>query len=99
MTTRDPFTQKPEDANAERLYRRFALRLKEVAQTSGGREFIECVLEMSNMNTLSFNANALTMAFNEGRRSLGLDISRMIDPDSYQLILKEGYERRRIKRH
>lgn len=104
MKQRDPF-DKAEIAKREeiefdrqRAIERIRLLLKNVMSDKEGRELVFFLLDLSQCDTLSFNTNALTMAFGEGRRSYGLDLKRLIDPELYQLMLKESYERTRNKR-
>lgn len=105
MKQRDPFDQaeiaKREEIEFERqrAIERTRLLLKNVMRDKDGRELVFFMLDLSQCDTLSFNTNALTMAFNEGRRSYGLDLKRLIDPELYQQMLKESYERNRNKRH
>lgn len=104
MKQRDPFDQaeiaKREEIEFERqrAIERTRLLLKNVMRDKDGRELVFFMLDLSQCDTPSFNTNALTMAFNEGRRSYGLDLKRLIDPELYQLMLKESYERTRNKR-
>lgn len=105
MKQRDPFDQaeiaKREEIEFERqrAIERTRLLLKNLMRDKDGRELVFFMLDLSQCDTVSFNTNALTMAFNEGRRSYGLDLKRLIDPELYQLMLKESYERNRNKRH
>lgn len=105
MKQRDPFDQiaieenrKEVEFQRQRAINRVRLLLKNVMQDADGRELVFFMLDLSQCDTLSFNTNALSMAFNEGRRSYGLDLKRLIDPELYQLMLKESYERTRNKR-
>ena len=82
----------------QRAIERIRLLLKNVMSDKEGRELVFFLLDLSQCDTLSFNTNALTMAFGEGRRSYGLDLKRLIDPELYQQMLKESYERTRNKR-
>lgn len=105
MKQRDPFDLAAIEKDREELeferqraITRVRLLLKNVMQDKDGRELVFFMLDLSQCDTVSFNTNALTMAFNEGRRSYGLDLKRLIDPELYQLMLKESYERTRNKR-
>lgn len=104
MKQRDPFDPaeiaKREEIEFERqrAIERTRLLLKNVMCDKDGRELVFFMLDLSQCDMVSFNTNALTMAFNEGRRSYGLDLKRLIDPELYQLMLKESYERARNKR-
>lgn len=60
-----------------------------------GRRFMARLLERAGVWRLSFNTNALTMAFNEGTRNEGLRLLAQITthcPDRYTEMLKEGKE-------
>lgn len=57
-----------------------------------GRAFIFKMLERSNVFGISFNTNAMTMAFNEGNRNFGLKLLNdimSICPENYSLMMKE----------
>lgn len=105
MKQRDPFDQaeiaKREEIEFERqrAIERTRLLLKNFMRDKDARELVFFMLDLSQCDTVSFNTNALTMAFNEGRRSYGLDLKRLIDPELYQQMLRESYERNRNKRH
>ena len=63
-------------------------------QMSGqrGRRVVRRILGTSYVMSPSFNTNALQMAFNEGRRSVGLDLLKVIEhrcPDEYLTMLRE----------
>ena len=83
-----------EDVQRKKLKLAFANVLK----TYEGREVILHLLDLTQNFVSSFNTNALSMAYAEGRRSVGLDLLRQIDPESYQQLLKEHHERT-IQRH
>ncbi len=60
-----------------------------------GRRFVARLLERAGVWRLSFNTNALTMAFNEGTRNEGLRLLAQITahcPDRYAEMLKESKE-------
>lgn len=102
MTKRDPFNfEKNLEERDELELRRKIVRdrikdlLDQVMATKGGRELIHNILEITQINTCSFNTNALSMSFSEGRRSVGLDIQGLIKPDSYLLMIGESNERRK----
>lgn len=60
-----------------------------------GRRFMVRLLERAGVWRLSFNTNALTMAFNEGTRNEGLRLLAQIAahcPDRYTEMLKESKE-------
>lgn len=83
-----------EEVNRKKL----KLAYSNVLKTYEGREVILHLLDLTQNFVSSFNTNALSMAYAEGRRSVGLDILRQIDPESYQQLLKEQYERI-VQRH
>ncbi|MBQ9240551.1 MAG: hypothetical protein IJ164_04320 [Duodenibacillus sp.] len=95
---RDPYAPSSEDAVQTQTARAREL-VADVASSRNGREFLALVLDISQMNVSSFSPNALTMAFNEGRRSVGLSVASLIDHDTYQVMLKEAYERRKQQRN
>lgn len=60
-----------------------------------GRRFVDRLLKRSGVWRLSFNTNALTMAFAEGTRNEGLRLLGQITmhcPDRYTEMLKESKE-------
>lgn len=60
-----------------------------------GRRFVARLLERAGVWRLSFNTNALSMAFNEGTRNEGLRLLAQITahcPDRYTEMLKESKE-------
>lgn len=106
MTKRDPFntaeiaTEREErEFERQKVIDRTKHLLRSLMQTTEGRELVYFLLDLSQVNTSSFNTNALAMAFNEGRRSFGIDLQRLLDPELYQSMLKESYERTRKQRH
>ena len=67
--------------------------LKWLMSNKRGRRFIVRQLECAGVWRLSFNTNALTMAFNEGTRNEGLRLLAQITthcPDRYMEMLKES---------
>lgn len=101
MSQRDPFDQavinaaiaERKDAE-ERKLRVIRRTLEYVMETPEGRKAMEVILDITNLHQPSFSTNALTMAFNEGKRSVGLTLLSLIDPISYQQLLKESHARR-----
>ena len=83
-----------EDLQRKKLKLAFANVLK----TQEGREVVLHLFDLTQNFVSSFSTNALSMAYAEGRRSVGLDLLRQIDPESYQQLLKEHHERT-IQRH
>lgn len=69
--------------------------LKWLMSNKRGRRFVARLLERAGVWRLSFNTNALTMAFNEGTRNEGLRLLAQITahcPDRYTEMLKESNE-------
>lgn len=69
--------------------------LKWLMSNKRGRRFMARLLERAGVWRLSFNTNALTMAFNEGTRNEGLRLLAQITahcPDRYTEMLKESKE-------
>lgn len=69
--------------------------VKFVMSDKRGRRHMHRVLERSGVYRLSFNTNALSMAFAEGNRNEGLRILTILTefcPDLYTLMLKEQKE-------
>lgn len=69
--------------------------LKWLMSNKRGRRFMARLLERAGVWRLSFNTNALTMAFNEGTRNEGLRLLAQITahcPDRYTEMLKESNE-------
>lgn len=60
-----------------------------------GRRFVRGLMERAGVYRLSFNTNALMMAFHEGQRNEALALLDLIIahcPDRYAEMLKEGKE-------
>ena len=98
---RDPFDTSSVDKAREELefqrqQRMLRLRdqLKSVMSTKDGRELVFSLLDLCQVNASSFSTNALSMAFAEGRRSVGLDLQRFLDPDLYLAMLREANGRK-----
>lgn len=63
--------------------------------TRRGRRVAGYFRDMAKHDVLSFSTNALTMAHNEGRRGVGLEIDAVLSAasfDSFILMLKETKE-------
>ena len=73
--------------------KKLKLAYANVLKSRDGREVVLHLLEMTQVFVSSFNTNALSMSYAEGRRSIGLDVLRQIDPESVQQLLKEYHER------
>lgn len=105
MRSRNPFEQKFVDdevenrkENDERYARRVRRAIEHVMSSKEGREAMEIILDFTRMHCTSFSTEPLTMAYNEGRRSVGILLTSLLSPDSYQLMLKEANERRNEQR-
>lgn len=69
--------------------------LRWVMSTKQGRRFMHRLLSGAGVFQLSFNTNALTMAFNEGGRNIGLNLVGQVNeacPDRYTEMLNEQKE-------
>lgn len=67
--------------------------LKWLMSNKRGRRFVFRALERAGVWRLSFNTNALSMAFNEGQRNEGLRLMANITahcPDRYTEMLEES---------
>lgn len=98
---RDPFDKTANDHGREEIeyqrqqrLARLQDQLKVVMSTKDGREMFFNILDLCQLNASSFSTNALSMAFCEGRRSVGLDLQRVLDPDLYVQMLREQHGRR-----
>lgn len=101
MKKRDPFdlqalaeTREEIEFQREQRMARFRDQVKAAMSTKDGREMIFSILDLCQLQVSSFNTNALSMAFAEGRRSVGLDLQGSLDPDLYLLMLREQHDRR-----
>ena len=57
-----------------------------------GRRFLRLILDRSGACRSSFDTNAMAMAFNEGRRSLGVELLRVMQahcPDLHAQMLDD----------
>ena len=102
MKNRDPFdieknalTREDIDFHRQQICRRIRILLEKTMRTEEGRELIFNLLEMGQINASSFNTNALAMAYQEGRRSVGLSLQALVQNDYYLLMLEEANERRK----
>jgi hypothetical protein len=67
--------------------------IRQIMSSSEGRAWIHEVLSMSHVYSSSFSTNALTMAYSEGERNIGLRITADIvsaSPERYLEMLKEN---------
>lgn len=102
MKKRDPFdlqalaeTREEIEFQREQRMARFRDQVKAAMSTKDGREMIFSILDLCQLQVSSFNTNALSMAFAEGRRSVGLDLQGSLEPDLYLLMLREQHDRRK----
>ena len=99
MSRRDPYDlHGQEDQQAKRYQRIRLVAANEVAdvkwlmENKRGRRFAFGLLERAGVWRLSFDSVAMTMAFNEGRRSEGLRLMGLITehcPQGYTAMLAE----------
>lgn len=71
--------------------------LKWLLGSRRGRRIVWRLLEQSGVFRMSFNTNAMQMAFAEGNRNLGNRVLAQINavnPEAYVLMMKEANERR-----
>lgn len=69
--------------------------LKWLMNAKRGRRIVHRWLERAGVWQLSFNTNAMTMAFNEGRRNEGLALTTKLMlacPEQWALMIKENAE-------
>lgn len=69
--------------------------MKWLMSNKRGRRFVWRLLDQAGVWRLSFNTNALTMAFAEGQRNAGLRLLAQITaecPERYSEMLKESSE-------
>lgn len=67
--------------------------LKWLMGSKRGRRFMYRLLDRAGVWNLSFNTNAMTMAFNEGRRNEGLALTNKLMiacPEQWALMVKEN---------
>lgn len=96
MRDRNPIAaEKADDEKTLRAKSRINLALRSVMATREGRQVLQWVIESTGASGSSFNPNALTMAFSEGRRSVGIQLSdrlRDVSLDYFKLMKEESYE-------
>ncbi len=92
----------PEEQEAARREERERIHVLQLQETEDlkwllgakrGRRIMHRLLERAGVWQLSFNTNAMTMAFNEGRRNEGLALTNklMIScPEQWALMIKEN---------
>lgn len=106
MHTHDPMDmQSQEDAKAAKALGARVVRdtdesdFKWLMGSKRGRRIVWRLLERAGVFQLSFNTNAMTMAFSEGRKNEGLRIISQIHtlcPDLYPVMTKEALHDNRI---
>lgn len=97
--THDPLDIRGQDASREEAQQRTRLAhhveaedIKWLMNSKRGRRIARRILERAGVFQLSFNTNALTMAFAEGRRNEGLALMAVITehcPERYTEMMKE----------
>lgn len=105
MSNYDPTNiKKQKEAHAENRKRRKLSRdnerddIKWLMGSRRGRRIIWRQLERAGVFRLTFNTNAMTMAFAEGNRNEGLHILGVIHsacPELYHIMVEEANERKR----
>ena len=81
------------NAKAERRARQEAEDLRWLLSGPRGRRIVYRQLETAGVFRLSFNTNAMAMAFNEGQRNAGLQTLAQVMaalPEAYALMVKEN---------
>ncbi len=81
--------QKKDERDAEKERKLLLARVRDVAQTPAGKDFIWELLSMAGIYATTFTGNSQG-AYNEGRRSVGLDIMQLLeemDPTFYPTLL------------
>lgn len=95
MRDHNPIADKADDEKDKRAKSRMDLALRSVMATREGRMALQWVLDSSGVNSASFSPNALTMAYSEGRRSVGIQLAerlRAVSLDYFRLMKDESYE-------
>ncbi len=85
------------DAEARKRAQR-AERIKWLMSSPRGRQVMWDILEQTPPVAATFNTNAMQMAYNEGRRSVGVDLLAYVQttcPDRYFEMLKEHQKNER----
>lgn len=87
-------TTREDEAHRRRLAAEVeVLDVKWLMGSKRGRRILWRLLEQAGVFRLSFNTNAMQMAFNEGNRNYGnrtLDLIHSTSPDLYLVMLKES---------
>lgn len=71
------------------------IAIKRVIATRDGRAVLRWILADTGLERSSFNSNALMMAYQEGRRSVGVTLCerlKRLNSDSYRLMQEESDE-------
>ena len=94
---RDPNEPKTRSAKAKEalLKRRETDDLRAIIATESGRRFLMRMLDETKVMGLGYTGEALSGAFNDGMRSVGLfmlDLFEEADFDNVQLARRERYE-------
>jgi len=105
MTSYDPIDprerdkDKQEDDARKKLVRKTEIAdIKWLMSSRQGRRIMWRLMAMGRTFQLSFNTNAMTMAFNEGNRNLGLqllDEVMKLCPELFPVMEKEQHDGRR----
>lgn len=91
-------TQRKDDAHRRRLANEVEeLDTKWLMGSKRGRRIAWRLLEQAGVFRLSFDTNAMRMAFNEGNRNYGnrmLDLIQRVSPEQYTTMSKEANDAR-----
>jgi len=92
-TEEQPAARREEQQRIRMLQAQEVEDLKWLMGTKRGRRIVHRQLERAGVWQLSFNTNAMTMAFNEGRRNEGLALTNKLMiacPEQWALMIKEN---------
>jgi hypothetical protein len=73
----------------EKEYRILVKNTRELLKTRFGRDFVWHVLSLADLYGSQFSGNSTTF-YNEGRRSVGIDVLQLLedaDPEAYPKLL------------
>lgn len=88
----DPHTIDEQKRSADFAAAEARLDLRQVLSTPRGRRFVWRMLSMARIYEQSFTGDALTTAFNEGRRAVGNQLLAELNetaPDAFITMLQE----------
>ena len=85
----DPREIKKQKEKAERDLLRKKNNLKSVLQSKEGREFVWDMLVKSGLFASSVHQSGSWTYYNEGRRSVALDLAKAIETEDYVFMMNE----------